>query len=183
MGFNEDRDSGSLIRIRYDDESTPATQSKLGSNDKPDFDYTNFGLLFPQNDTSEYVVLMRQMKHAKALDTPIHLHVHFIQSSALLPVFTCEYRWYTNGSTVPTFSTVSTNSDGGTTSVFPYTSGNLLQICAFPWIAPPVDETISSHFEAKIYRNDNIVTGDVLVKYIDIHVAKDTDGSRYEFIK
>ena len=38
---------------RWDDLTGPLTRGLQGSADKPDFDYTNFGLLFPQNDTSE----------------------------------------------------------------------------------------------------------------------------------
>ena len=39
--------------IQWDDFRFPATSSKLGANDKPDFDFTELGFLFPQNDTAE----------------------------------------------------------------------------------------------------------------------------------
>ena len=37
----------------WDDLRAPFTQTKRGALDKPDFDYTNVGLLFKQNDTAE----------------------------------------------------------------------------------------------------------------------------------
>lgn len=42
---------------------------------------------------------------------------------------------------------------------------------------------VSSILDIKLYRDDNVVTGDVLVKEFDIHYLVDADGSRQEYIK
>jgi hypothetical protein len=90
-----------------------------------------------------------------------------------------DYRWYENGSEVPAeFTTVQTED-----LVFPYTSGSMLQIAAFPYIDGSAITTLSSMMDIKIYRDDNIVAGDVLVKEFDIHYPRDAPGSYSEFVK
>lgn len=54
-------DTGQLAGTRWTDESFPATRQRQGATQKPDFDYTNMGLLFPQNDTDEIVYIIDQM--------------------------------------------------------------------------------------------------------------------------
>jgi len=48
----------------WDDMRAPFTQTKRGALDKPDFDYTNVGLLFKQNDPAEIVYIIFQLPHA-----------------------------------------------------------------------------------------------------------------------
>jgi hypothetical protein len=178
-------DSGYLANIRFADFSTPATQAKLGVLNKPDFDYVNLGLLFPQDNTAEQVSIIQQMLHEKKLGSQLYLHVHYVQSVAQQPTFTAEYRYYnSNGASIPaSFTTINTSDLGGNKGIFTYTSGSIMQYAQFPPIDAPVDENLSAHFEFRLYRNDNDVSGDVLVKFIDIHFEKDTDGSRGEFVK
>lgn len=173
-------DSGRIAKSRWDDLSVSASSTKIGSNLRPDFDYVNLGLLFPQNDTSEKVYLTFQMSHKKKLDTAIRLHIHFIQSSSVIPVFGCIYRYYNNGSTEPSFS-----AEIETTGILPFTweSGRLLNIIKFPEIQALENEALSANLDVILYRKDNVVTGDVLVKYIDLHYEIDTDGSFGEYIK
>jgi len=174
-------DSGSLAATRWTDRSFPATLTKRGANLKPDFDFTELGLLFPQNNTNEKIYILDQMLHEKKFGTPLDLHIHFIQTSSDLPIFKAEYRFYNNGDTVPaTWTTISTE-DGE--AQFSYTSGSMLQIIDFPSISAPADEDVSANFEAILYRDDNIVSGDVLVKFIDYHFQKDSGGSRQEYVK
>ena len=110
-GGNLTPDMGTLAGDRWTDFSTPSTVAKRGALTKPDFDYTNIGLLFPQNDPSEIVYLIAQMDHRKEYDTPLKLHIHYIQSSTLVPKFVCEYRFYNNGQTVPvSWTTIDTAS-------------------------------------------------------------------------
>lgn len=174
-------DSGALLVSRWTDKSFPATSTRQGALSKPDFDYTNLGLLFPQNDPSEKIYILDQMIHNKKLGTALRLHIHFVQNSALLPNFKCDYRFYKNGDVIPSFATIQT--DDGAGPVFTYTSGSIVQLVRFPDIPAPIDEPISSILDMIIYRDDNIITGDVLVKYIDYHFQVDTDGSREEFVK
>jgi len=162
----------------WDDLKFPASQTKLGSNLKPDFDQTNVGLLFPQNDATEVIYINVQMPHAYKKGTNIHPHVHFIQSAATVPVFKMTYRWYDKGaSAIAAFTTIATNN-----LVYTYTSGSIHQVAKFPSIVPTVTG-ISSMLDVKLYREDNVVTGDVLVKEFDIHYEIDSFGSRTEVAK
>lgn len=182
MSIGKNLDYGELKRTRWNDASFPATLVKIGANTKPDFDYTDIGLLFPQNDTSEKVYINSQMQHSKKLDTGIDLHVHYIQTSADVPVFTCEFRYYNNGDDPGSFTTINTSDEGGTGALFDYVSGSILQVAEFPLIAAPTDESVSACLDLIIYRNDNVVTGDVLVKYIDYHFEVSRAGSESEWI-
>lgn len=174
-------DSGSLATIRWTDKSFSADRTRLGANLKPDFDFTNLGLLFPQNDASERVYILDQMLHQKKLGTGIKLHVHFVQDEVPLPNFKCDYRFYRNGQPIPGFTTIQT--DDGSGPGFSYTGTPLVNIVPFPEIPPPSGETVSSILDLILYRDDNRVTGDVLVKYIDYHFQVDGSGSRQEFAK
>lgn len=180
MPIGDVLDEGRLKNTRWDDLSISAASTKIGSNLKPDYDYTNLGLLFPQNDTSEKIYLTYQMSHKKKLNSNIRLHVHFIQTSSAIPVFGAIIRFYNNGSLVPSFSS---EIETLPTVPFSWASGNLLNIAKFPEIAPPDNEGLSANLDVVLYRKDNAVTGDVLVKYIDLHYEIDTDGSNEEYIK
>lgn len=164
--------------IVWNDLRFPATQTKIGSNLKPDFDFTNLGLLFPQNDATEIAYVIGQMPHSMKIGSNLKPHIHFIQTSASQPVFKLDYRWYKNGDTPPSFTTLTCDS-----FAFTYTSGSILQICSFPEIDGSSIDTVSSIIDVKIYRDDNIVTGDVLVKEFDIHYQINSLGSKQEFIK
>jgi len=169
-------------RIHWDDFSIPLTRDKQGQSTKPDYDFTNLGLLFPQNDATEIVYLVFQMSHAKKFGTDIKLHLHYIQNSADKPTFKIEYKWYNNGDTVPGSWTTISTADGNK-GVFTYSSGDMLQIGSFPAISPPAGENVSSNLDVKFYREDNDMSGDCLGKYIDFHFQKDKEGSREEYKK
>lgn len=166
---------------RWTDKSFPADRTRIGALNKPDVDYVNLGLLFPQNDTSEKIYILDQMVHAKKLNEPLYLHMHFLQDSALLPNFTCEYRFYNNGEAIHAFSTMST--DSGEAPPFTYSGTPIINLAQFPPIAPPSNEKVSAILDLIIYRNDNRITGDVLVKYIDYHYQTDATGSLEMFQK
>jgi len=173
-------DSGFLAGVRWTDRSVSATRAKQGQTQKPDFDFTELGLLFPQNDPSEKIYILDQMLHEKKFGTPLDLHFHFIQTSALLPVFKADYRFYNNGDIVPGWTSITSLGVGKLT--YPG-SGDMLQIIDFPEIPAPADENVSSNIDLIFYRDDNIISGDVLVKFIDFHFQKDGDGSRQEYVK
>lgn len=182
-GFESD---GTLVNYGdstvFDDFSVPLTKEKQGQSDKPDYDYTNLGLLFPQNDATEIIYLTFQMSHMKKLDSDIYFHVHYIQSSATKPTFKIQYKFYKNGSEVPGSWTTLSTSDGDK-GIFTYSSGDILQIATFPAITPPSSESVSANLDVKFYRDDNDLTGDCLTKYIDFHFEKNTNGSRTQYTK
>lgn len=167
-------------QVMWDDLKFPFSKTKRGVTDKPDFDYTNVGLLFPQNDNTEKTYAIAQLPHAWKEGTIIHPHIHYIQDEAEIPVFKLDYRIYNNGDTVPDFTTLSTANGNG--PVFSYTSGTILQIMGFPAIDMS-GIRISAIMDIIVYRDDNVVTGDVLGKEFDIHYQIDSNGSRHEYIK
>lgn len=166
-------------REYWDDLRFPATLIRQGATTKPDFDITNMGLLFPQNDATEIAYIIGQFPHARQNGSSIRPHIHFVQDEAELPVFKMDYRWYKNGSD-PTGSFTTLTAE---TFAFTYTSGSILQIASFPEIVGTAIDAVSSVIDIKLYRDDNVVTGDVLVKEFDIHYQIDGNGSREEFIK
>lgn len=163
----------------WDDLKAPATTIRQGATTKPDFDSTELGLLFPQNNPAEVAYIILQFPHDRKNGSNIRPHIHWTQTSALEPVFKMEYRWYKNSDAVPSsWTTLTCDSP-----VFTYTSGDMLQICSFPEIDGSGIDSVSSIIDIKLYRDDNIVSGDVLLKEFDIHYQKDTIGSSQEFIK
>ena len=166
--------------VGWEDLKAPATTIRQGNTTKPDFDPTNIGLLFPQDDPTEIAYIIKQFPHARKNGSNIRPHVHWIQESADEAVWKMDYRWYKNGDSVPaTWTTLTCDSP-----VFTYTSGTMLQICAFPEIDGSAIDEVSSIIDIRLYRDDDVVSGDVLLKEFDIHYQIDqTLGSRQEFIK
>lgn len=162
----------------WDDLRSPATLTKRGINDKPDFDFTDIGLLFPAgSDTTEKAIVIFQMPHSWDTGTTISPHIHWIQTSSDTIVWKMKYRWYNNNTTPSAFVV-----DSAVNQVFEYTSGSLLQISSFS----DIDGSgigLSSIFECFIYRDDNNLAQDVLYKEFDIHYQINTLGSNEEFVK
>lgn len=181
MPFNYDG-TGFFSPPNWDDKNVSATRVRQGATGKPDFDETNIGLLFPQNDATEIAYMTFQMSHSKILDTDIHFHIHYIQTEATQPTFKIDYKFYLNGAAVPGSWTTLSTADSSK-GVFTYTSGSIMQIATFTAISPPANETVSANLDVKVYRNDNDLTGDSLVKYIDFHFQKNSNGSREEYAK
>lgn len=166
--------------IVWNDLKFPATRIRQGATAKPDFDTTDLGLLFPQNDATEIAYIIGQFSHGRKNGSNISPHIHFVQTSADEPVFKIDYRWYKNGDAVPgSFTTITAS-----TFIFTYPgSGSILQIVSFPEIDGSSIDSISSIIDIKLYRDDNVVTGDVLLKEFDIHFQIDQLGSRQEGVK
>jgi len=163
----------------WDDIRFPLTRDTHGQSAKPDFDFTDLGLLFPQNDATEIVYLIPQFKHNRKAYTNIRPHMHLIQDNALTPVFKMDYRWYDNGDLMPGAFTTITAVDFRYT----YTAGNLLQKVSFPEIDGSAIGALSSIIDIKLYRDDNVAIGDSLAKEFDIHFQIDSLGSKEELVK
>lgn len=157
----------------WDDMLFPFSQAKQGSNLRPDFDQTNVGLLFPRNDATEIIYIVAQIPHSYKEGTDLHPHLHWQQSASTAVTWKMDYKWFNIGTAVPAdFTTIATS-----TGVITYVSGNLSQLSNFPTITG-TGKTISSLLLIKIYRDDNVTSGDVLGFQFDIHFEKDTIGSR-----
>jgi hypothetical protein len=172
---------GDIAFDTWNDMKFPATLAKQGANLKPDFDYTNIGLLFPQNDNAEKIFITDQTSHSLKPRSILKPHVHWIQTTLNIAGWKMQYRFYENGTTPPSFS--ATQSITG--SVFTYTSGTILQISRFPEIdldALNLDG-LSIFFDVIFWREDNLITGDVLMKGFDFHFQEDGMGSIQEYVK
>jgi hypothetical protein len=167
-------------QYRWTDLRFPFTRDKQGQTDLPDFDFTNLGLLFPQNDATEIAYIIAQFPH-EARNSELRPHIHFVQEVAGQPTFQMDYRIIENGDNdaYKAFTTGLTAS----TFAFTWVSGDLLQVASFPSIDISGLTSVSWFMDIRVYRNDNVVTGDVLAKEFDIHYQTDDWGSRQEFIK
>ena len=176
------RSNTSEFEANWDDERTPATLGRQGALSKPDFDFTNIGVLMPQDDTAEIMYITNQLPHStKAGDITIYPHIHYIQDEAEVPVFKIDYRFYNNGGAIPSFTTGLSTADGDGL-VFTYPASAILQIIPFPSIAL-TDVGPSMWYDIKVYRDDDVVTGDVLLKGFDFHRPIDTLGSEQQYVK
>lgn len=180
IGGPSSPDSGTLAAPRWTDKSFPFNRERQGVTLKPDFDFTRLGLLFPQNDPSEKTYFLDQMLHQKKFGTALKPHIHFLQEAAGIPIFKLDYKFYRNGDEVPAAWTTLSTADG-TGPVFTFTANPILQIIPFPEIPAPANETASSHIDIIVYRDDDVVSGDILGKYFDYHFQKDGDGTTGEF--
>jgi hypothetical protein len=153
-----------------EDIQVSATQAKTGSNLKPDFDETNIGFLFPQNNTAEILYIVLQMPHDRVPGTPIWPHVHCRLSGSGQPVMKMDYKWYNASDyTVPTGFTTYTMDNNTAT----WSTGTLSTMIFGDAEISGVDKTDSSMMIIKLYRDDNVYVGDLLVDEFDIHYYKE----------
>ena len=170
--------------VGWDDLKAPATTIRQGATSKPEFDTTNLGLLFPQDDDTEIAYIILQFPHNRKAGSNIRPHIHFIQTGAEEPVFKMQYKWYNNGSEVPATFTDSTATGFVFDRPDPEDDSEQLQIVEFDEIDGSGITGVSSIFECKLFRDDDVVTGNVLLKEFDIHYQIDQDlGSRQEYVK
>ena len=167
-------------KVAWDDMTYGATRDKQGQSAKPDYDFTNLGLLFPQNDSEEAIFITDQFRHKMFVGTgaEIHPHIHWIQTGSALPVWKIDWRIHNNGDLEGSWTT-DVSSIG---EKYTWASGRLVQISFFPAI-DVAGLDVSELFDFIVYRDDNVVSGDVLMKSFDFHYPIDTAGSRSEYTK
>jgi hypothetical protein len=162
----------------WDDLLQPATSGKKGANDKPDFNYTEMTVDFPQNDTTEILYFNIQLPHTWKEGSFVFPHVHFLQNQTNVPTFKIDHRWAGLGESFSNWETYTMS-----TLVFPYTSGTVHQIVyGNPGISG-AGKGLSSMLQIKLYRDDNVFTGDCSVLSFDIHIEISSLGSFTEFTK
>jgi hypothetical protein len=155
---------------------------RQNASGKPDRDYTNNNFLFPQNDTSEVASGLSPLPRAwlGTLGVPTKLYpvIIFSQTGASAPTFKMDYRLLRNGVAVPAYATL-------TSTGVKYTylgSGGMTQTLVFPAIdVPGGEECLSPVFDVKVYRSDNVVTGDVAVKAVVVQHEVFAIGSRLQY--
>jgi len=169
-----------MTDTQWKDVLIPFTRDKQGQSSKPDFDFTELGLLFPQNDEGEEVYLVIQFNHDYKAESDISPHIHYIQDEEEVAIFEMTYRWGENGEAVGGWTTI----ESSATPVFTYTSGTIRQIVSFPDIDGTGITGVSSMMDIIIRRQTGDgVSGDVLAKEFDIHYQVDALGSDTEFTK
>ena len=173
------KNSNSLSIPRWDDLQFPLTQTRQGSNLKPDFDYTNIGLLFPQNDQTEIVYITVQLPHRWVEGSDIHPHVHVVQAENQQATFRMQYKWYNQGDAIPgSWTDFNMNQYSST-----YVSGSMANIVGSAAAISGTGKKISSILKIKLFRVDNVYVGDILADHFDIHIQIDGFGSSTEFVK
>ena len=176
----------------WDDLRFPLTGQQLTTPaGRVDFDFTNVGVDFNSNALypSDFVVIVAQMPHSKKFGTPVKPHIHWMQDENKVPNMVLAHRWYKNGQLIPSAWKLSILES----HVFSYVSGNLAQISAFPEIIPPIDESVSSILEMKLYRDSNNsstlfagadpFTNGTVIKELDLHYQIGSVGSGEEYYK
>jgi len=167
----------------WDDLRAPLTATKLGATSKPDFDFTNLGLLFPSGDTAEVASIIFQFPHGYKLGTDIYPHLHWQQMNSNAVVWKIDYKWFDNGEATPAgWTTVA-----ATDKAFTYSSGSLAQIEKWAAIDGSGISGVSSMLLVKLYRDDSVDggagTNDALAWELDVHFEIDTIGSHSEYSK
>ena len=165
----------------WDDLLVELRESVTGQTLKPDWDATNFGLLFPQNNATEYVSFNFQLPHRWKEGSAVYPHVHFLQNQNASPTFKMDYRWVNIGETVPAFTTGYTF--GTLVGAQTWSSGLLHRIAHNPAGIPATGKTFSSLLQVKLYREDNIYAGDCIAVSFDLHFEIDSFGTSSEYAK
>lgn len=171
--------------IGWDDWRFALDPGRRGALDKPDYDYNDLGLAFPQNDATEIAYMSEIAPHSLLLSDGVewHPHIHFLQDEAELPTFYYQMRITAVGQVAGAFSTAAATTGD---PVIEYVSGKIHQILEFPAIRPVEMGAINiaALVDIKLWRDDNDVAGDVIAKEFDIHVPSDAPlGSGQQFIK
>lgn len=174
------------------------SQSMVGRNifvnpGRIDYDYTE--LVLEYTDTArypqEFAGSVSQTIHSRKEDSDIRPHIHWIQTSDNTPNILVEYRWQNNGEVASAWELKALT---GIDNIFDFTESGMEQITAFNLPeGHGVGKNLSATFEVKIYRDSqnasglfsgvDSYTGAWALKYYDIHLQKDTNGSFAEFVK
>ena len=165
----------------WDDLLVELRESVTGQTLKPDWDATNFGLLFPRNSTTEFVPFNFQMPHRWKEGSTVYPHVHFLQDQDVAPTFKLDYRWVNIGELVPAWTTGYTMATlvGAQT----WTSGLLHRIVHGTEGISATGKTFSSELQVKLYRDDNTYVGDCITLSFDLHFEIDSFGTSSEYAK
>lgn len=158
-----------------------------------DYNYDDLTLDF--GATARYpeepVGIVTQIPHARKADSDIRPHIHWMQTSAAMPNILIAYRMYNNGAVPGSWELKAlTASD----NAYAYTSSGMQQLTSFNLPEGHGEGLeVSFTFDLKIYRDSanasglfsgaDAYSGSLSLKYFDIHVERDMNGSREEFVK
>lgn len=174
------------------------SKSFVGSNiftvaGRVDYNFTELTLDFATNARypEEPVGIVTQLSHARKIDSDIRPHIHWMQNSDNNPNILIQYRFYNNGEAPPVWTLKALTSAD---NKFAWSGVGMQQITEFNLSAGHgVGMGLSFTADVKFYRDsantstlfsgvDNY-TGAWNAKYFDIHIERDMNGSREEFVK
>ncbi len=140
-------------------------------------------------DLNDFLWVNPQFNHDRDYGVAIHPHLHFFQSSNVIPNFLIQYRWQTNGSAKVT----SWTNIKCVTPAVTYVSGTILQICSTSEIDTIATSYLSDIIQIRIIRDNantsglfagaDTYSGSVGVLSFDIHYRVNSMGSKSEFVK
>lgn len=169
--------------LRWDDLRFPATLiNPTGPVNPPDRSAVNGTLLF-DDAAIEICAIIGQMPHSWAQGTGITPHIHWIQADSGDVKWRFEYVIKNNNTEAPTFPDDYTALDV-TSTVFPYTSGSLMQITSFGEIdMAGFDDSCVLFMRLSRLANDvaDTYSGDAALVEFDIHYRVNSHGSINEF--
>ena len=149
-----------------------------------DYNYSENSVDFATNaDSTDIVCMIIQMQHDYKSASNIEPHLHWIQEESGYPAWRLNYRYYGNGQQVPIWET----GVMPTQHLYPYTTGNILQITTFPTISGSLLSGIgvSWFLDVQLYRDGGVDAYSKVSqsKEFDIHYIRNDNGSGREFIK
>lgn len=143
--------------------------------------FQNNGDITSKNDRIQYNL---QIPHQAVIGANSYMkwHIHWFQEDTIQRELTFQYRLQNNGEAkITPWSTVMLKTNDGDDK-FPYTSGTINQITTFKNEIDITTANISSTLQVRIAREDGN-SGNLLVTFIDAHIAIDCDGSEDEWVK
>jgi hypothetical protein len=165
----------------YEDINFVMHKGLQDSGSKPDYDYTNVGLLFDPAAT-ESVFITTKMPHSYAEGTNILPQVHWIQTASGVVVWQLQYKWTNRNDLVAgAFTTITAS-----TTDYSWTSGSLHQITKFAALSG-TGKTVGSFLQMILSRlggdgSDNYAP-DALTIQFSLRIQLDAMGTRQEYTK
>ncbi len=172
----------------WDDHTGELTNAKLSDNNSVmSINYSEGGIDFSPNgdvdDNDKCITVVVQKKHAVAVASSAHFHIHLDQTSVSNDIqFSMKYRIQGNGqekttawSATETFSVLSD-------TVFTFNGHTTLNQILLMSEIDLSAVMISSNIEIKFARTDS-VSGDVRASFFDGHFQFDMLGSDNEYVK
>jgi hypothetical protein len=165
----------------YEDINFVMHKGLQDSGSKPDYDYTNVGLLFDSAAT-ESVFVTTKMPHSWAEGTNIIPQVHWVQGASGVVVWQLQYKWTNRNELVAgAFTTITAS-----TTDYTWSAGNLHQITKFAALSG-TGKTVGSFLQIILSRlggdGSDSYAGDALTIQFSLRIQLDAIGTRQEYIK
>ena len=160
-----------------DDLRAPFTRTQQNPTTlRPDYDATNLGLLFPQNDETEVVDFIFQLPHGYKPGTPLFPHIHVVQAQNAQAKFVVEYKLYNQyGGAIPASWTQYVLDTYAVTDAYSTPRSQVIRGNSAGISGTGITE--SAILKVRLYRQTGDgYTGDILADELDIRVFMDKPG-------